>query len=129
MLEKATEAGIISSKYAYDTLLFVQNNIEHAKNLKWQLSVFEQLSGLRINFHKCDLVPIHFNEDDVPTYPQTFGCKVGRLPTKYLGVPLQYGNLRKEDLQPVVGKIIKRVAGWRVWLLSYGGRPILIRNI
>lgn len=40
---------------------------------------------------------------------------------------MHYSNLRKEDLQPVVDKIIKRIAGWRGRLLSYGGKLVLIR--
>jgi len=36
--------------------------------------------------------------------------------------------LRREDLQPVVNKIIKRVAGWKGRLLSYGGRLTLLKS-
>jgi hypothetical protein len=44
------------------------------------------------------------------------------FPYTYLGVPLHYIKLRREDIQPIVDKIIKRVAGWKGKLLSYGGR-------
>jgi len=36
--------------------------------------------------------------------------------------------LRREDIQPVVNKIIKRVAGWKGRLLSYGGRLTLLKS-
>jgi hypothetical protein len=42
-------------------------------------------------------------------------------------VPLHFTNLRKEDLQPIVDKIIKRIAGWRGRLLSYAGRLVLLK--
>jgi hypothetical protein len=45
----------------------------------------------------------------------------------YLGVPLHYKKLRKEDLQPVVDKVIKKGGGWRGNLLSYKARIILIK--
>lgn len=50
------------------------------------------------------------------------------LPIKYLGVPLHYSKLRREDLQPIIDKIIKSIAGWRGRLLSYVGRLILLKT-
>jgi hypothetical protein len=31
----------------------------------------------------------------------------------YLGIPLHYSKLRREDLQPLIDKIIKRIVDWR----------------
>jgi hypothetical protein len=45
-----------------------------------------------------------------------------------LGVHLHYSKLRKEDLQPVIDKIIKGIAGWRGRLLSYRARLILLQT-
>jgi hypothetical protein len=90
--------------------------------------MFEQMSGMRINFEKCDLVPINVPEDQRNILSQVFGCKVSAFPIKYLGVPLHYGKLRKEDLQPLIDKIIKRIGGWRGRLLSYAARIVLIRS-
>jgi hypothetical protein len=39
-----------SVQYAYDTLLFLKNDLDTVVNLKWILSCFEQMSGMRINF-------------------------------------------------------------------------------
>jgi hypothetical protein len=57
-----------------------------------------------------------------------FGCPVGTFPIKYLGIPLHYNKLRREDLQPLVDTIIKRIAGWRGRLLTQAGRLILIKS-
>ena len=54
-------------------------------------------------------------------------CTEGTFPIKYLGIPLHYDKLRREDIQPLIDKIIKRMAGWRGKLLSYKGRPVLIQ--
>jgi len=37
------------------TLHFMEHDLEEAKNLKLVLCAFEQLSGLKINFHKSEL--------------------------------------------------------------------------
>lgn len=70
---------------------------------------------------------MNLEEEEINSLSQIFGCKQSNLPIIYLGVPLHHSKLRKEDLQPVIDKVIKRVAGWRGRLLSYGGRIILIR--
>jgi hypothetical protein len=53
---------------------------------------------------------------------------VGNFPIKYLGIPLHYQKLRREDLQPLIDKIIKMIAGWRGKLLTRAGRIILIQT-
>ena len=48
------EDGLSILQYADDTILFMDHDIEQAKNLKLLLSVFEQLLGLKINFHESN---------------------------------------------------------------------------
>ena len=43
------EGGLSILQYADDTILFLEDNIEQAKNLKLVLRAFEDLSGLKIN--------------------------------------------------------------------------------
>jgi hypothetical protein len=59
---------------------------------------------------------------------EIFGCLVGAFLIKYLGVPLHYNKLRREDLQTLIEKIIKRIAGWRGKLLTQAGRLLLIKT-
>ena len=40
-----THAGVISMQYADDTLLFLDNNLENAKHLKWLLSCLSRCQG------------------------------------------------------------------------------------
>jgi hypothetical protein len=58
IMQSMTHTRVISLQYADDTLLFLKNDLNSAINLKWLLSCFEQMSGMRINFHKCDLIAI-----------------------------------------------------------------------
>jgi hypothetical protein len=57
-----------------------------------------------------------------------FGCPVGAFPIKYLGIHLHYNKLSREDLHPLIDKIIKRIARWRGKLLTKAGRIILIKK-
>jgi hypothetical protein len=68
MIERAKNDGLIEGviphlvdgrlsilQYADDTILFMEHDLEKAQNLKLILSAFEQLLGLKINFHKSEL--------------------------------------------------------------------------
>ena len=120
--------GVVSLQYADDTILFMENNAETARNLKSILTCFEQVTGMRINYDKSELVPINLGEGDVASLKNIFRCVVGSFPIKYLGIPLHHDKLRREDLQPIIDKILKRIAGWRGKLLSYAARVALIRS-
>jgi hypothetical protein len=60
--ESVVEGGVISLQYADDTILFVDK--EYAKNLKWTLTCFEMMSGMMINYHKSELVPINIESGE-----------------------------------------------------------------
>jgi hypothetical protein len=47
--------GLSILQYADDTILFMEHDIDKAKNMKLLLNAFEQLSGLKINFHKSEI--------------------------------------------------------------------------
>ena len=47
--------GLSILQYADDTILFIDHNLEQAHNMKTILCAFEQLSGLKINFHKSEI--------------------------------------------------------------------------
>ena len=98
-----------------------------ARNLKWLLTCFEQMSGMRINYHKSDLLTINVEAEEANLFAQIFGCKIDDFPFTYLGVPLHFSKLRKEDLQPIRDKIIKRIAGWMGKLLSYSAKLVLLQ--
>ena len=49
------DGGLSILQYADDTILFMEHDLDKAQNLKLLLSAFEQMSGLKINFHKGEL--------------------------------------------------------------------------
>jgi hypothetical protein len=129
MQEMGNGGCVIPMQYADDTLLFLENNICSAINLKWVLSYFEQMSGMRINSHKCDLVPINIMEGDAQLFAQALSCKLGEFPLQYLGVPLHHSKLRKEDIQPIVDKILKKAVGCRGKLLNHAAKLEMVRSV
>ena len=48
--------GVSILQYVDDTILFMEHGIAKARNMKLVLCLFEQLSGLKINFNKSEIV-------------------------------------------------------------------------
>ena len=55
LIPHLVEGGVSILQYADDTILFMSHDLEKALNMKLILCIFEQLSGLKINFHKSEL--------------------------------------------------------------------------
>jgi hypothetical protein len=126
--EDLIEGGVVSLQYADDTILFIEKEKTYARNLKWILTCFEMMSGMRINYHKSELVPVsELDAKELQLYFEIFGCPMGDFRIKYLGIPLHY-QLMREDLQPLIDKIIKRIVGWRGKLLTQARRVVLIKT-
>jgi hypothetical protein len=127
LLSNFKEGGVVSQQYADDTIIFTDPGEQYHRNLKCSLIWFEKLSGMRINYHKSELIPVNLNIEKIHMAAHIFGCPVGSFPINYLGIPLHFDKLRREDIQPLVNKIMKRIASWRGKLLSYATRVTLIQ--
>ena len=77
------------------------NDLAKAVNMKLILCLFEQLSGLKINFHKSEIFCFGNAKEMEQQYKQIFGCESGSLPFKYLGVPIHYRRLLNSEWYPV----------------------------
>lgn len=80
------------------------------------------------NYHKSELVPINLDDVEVKPFLKKFQCIAGSFPIKYLGLPLHFNKLTREDLQPLLDKMLARIAGWRGKLLTYLGKITLIKS-
>jgi hypothetical protein len=128
LLSQFRLGGILALQYAVDTLLFSSCELEAIRNLKGVLMLFEQVSGMKVNFHKSEMIPLNLDDNRIHELAHVLNCPVGSLPFKYLGVPLHYKKLKREDVQPLADKLMKRMAGWRGKMLAYSSRLVLIRS-
>ena len=103
--------------------------MEKALNMKLILCIFEQLSGLKINFNKSELFCFGQAQLVEEEYRQLFGCEIGSLPFKYLGIPIHHKKLKNGEWKPVEDCFEKKLSSWIGKLLSYGDRLILINSV
>jgi hypothetical protein len=68
---------------------------------------------MRINYHKSELIGINLDNSEINPFLEIFQCVEGHFPIKYLGLPLHFEKLKREELQPLIDSLLKRMAGWR----------------
>ncbi|RVW42718.1 Transposon TX1 uncharacterized 149 kDa protein [Vitis vinifera] len=81
------EMNVSHLLFADDTIIFYEARKEHLTSLSWILAWFEAASGLRINLAKSELISVG-EVEDIDEMAVELGCRVGSLPTLYLGLPL-----------------------------------------
>jgi hypothetical protein len=123
------DGGVSILQYADDTILFMEHDLEKAVNMKLIPCIFEQLSGLKINFHKSEIFCFGKAKDLESQYKQIFGCEAGSLPFRYLGIPIHYRRLLNKEWNPVENFFEKKLSCWQGKLLSYGDRLVLINSV
>ena len=95
--------------------------------LSWILAWFKALSGLRINLDKSSLLPMG-RVDNAERLATELGCKIGLLPTYYLGMPLGVKHNSLEVWDGVKERFHRRLALWKRHYISKGERLTLIKS-
>jgi hypothetical protein len=104
----------------------LDEGFEYARNLKFILCLFEQMSGLKINFAKSEVFCFGKCKDMQESYEEIFTCKSGALPLKYLGVPIDKKKLLNIHWKPAEDKMEKKLGCWQGKMLDMGVRVLLI---
>ncbi|RVW27976.1 hypothetical protein CK203_094127 [Vitis vinifera] len=113
--------------FVNDTIVFCEASKEHLTHLSWILYWFEAASGLRINLAKSEIIPVG-EVEKIEELAIELGCKVGSLPSQYLGLPLGAPNRAPYMWDGVEERVRRRLALWKRQYISKGGRVTLIKN-
>jgi hypothetical protein len=95
LLPEYVDKGVAILQYADDTILCLEDNEENARNMKLLLYLFGNMSGLKINFNKSEVIKVSGEDVKSKTYSDLFNnCNKGAWPIKYLGVLVSGCNTR-----------------------------------
>ena len=86
----------------------MDHDIEKATNMKMLLCAFEQLSSLKINFHKSEICCFGQAKEMEQQYLNLFGCQSGKYPFRYLGIPMHFKKLSNADWRIIEEKFEKK---------------------
>jgi hypothetical protein len=81
-------SSILNFHFTVDTLLFLKAKEKYNETLKWILIDFEDLSCLKINFDKYEMVPLNILDEEGLHLVNHLDYKLTYLSLTYLGVPL-----------------------------------------
>lgn len=80
-------------QYADDAILFFSEGKEQLLITRFLLKLLEEVSGLKVNFHKNQLLGIHMEDHSFQREAFILGCQIGQFPIPYLGLPLIDGAI------------------------------------
>jgi hypothetical protein len=115
--------------FANDLMLFVAADIPSIKLIKEGLEEFRMLSGLSVNQSKSEVFCANVPSDLQAQILSILQFRAGKLPVRYLGMPLISGKLSYDDCVPLIEKITARINSWTVRHLSFSGRLQFIQSV
>ena len=110
LLPHLVDEGISILQYADDTIIFMDHKFDEARNMKLILTIFEQLSGLKINYHKSELFCFGEAKEVESDYMNIFGCQVAEAPLTYLGRPLHYKRISNKDRKIIEDRFERKLS-------------------
>lgn len=109
MLNEGMQLGLLEglgkANYSFISLQFFLLLILLSLGIKIVGYLSEHTSGLNINFQKSMALRL----GDFREIASMFNCKIGTFPVTYLGMPTRPGKLLKENWQPVIDRVEKKL--------------------
>ncbi|GAU50095.1 hypothetical protein TSUD_28830 [Trifolium subterraneum] len=125
MVGKSVSISVTHLQFADDTLLMGTKSWANVRALRVVLLLFETMSGLKVNFNKGMLVGVNIPDSWLGKAASALGCRVGKIPFLYLGLPIGGDPRRLRFWKPVLTRLKKRLSGWKSRFLTFGGRKYL----
>jgi hypothetical protein len=91
-------------------MILIQNTELGLISLKFILLCFELLSGMKINFHKSEVIVMGSENEEQARVARLLNCKQGNFPFTYLGFTMSDSKLTMADMEPLVAAVAKKAA-------------------
>ncbi|GKD44979.1 RNA-directed DNA polymerase, eukaryota, reverse transcriptase zinc-binding domain protein, partial [Tanacetum coccineum] len=115
--------------FADDLIMLCHGDITSLNTLKKALDKFSALSGLYPNLGKCTMFCGSLDSDTKDEISNIFPFKEGKLPVRYLGVPLVTKKIGIANCKQLVDKVTQKLNDRKNTSLSYAGRAQLIASV
>ena len=115
-------------QYADDTIIILSAVEDQLVALKNMLHIFQQSTGLKVNFGKSSMVPLNIEPPEAQRLSSILGCKLEQLPFTYLGLPLGTTRPKIIDLMPLVDSVERRLFV-SCAMLNQGSRLQLLTSV
>ena len=116
-------------QFADDTLIIEEKRWLNVHSMRAVLLLFEEVSGLKVNFHKSMLTGVNITESWLKEAALVLNCRKGSLPVIYLGLPIGGDSRKLSFWKLVLDRIVARLSSWNNKFLSSGGRLVLLKSV
>ncbi|KAJ9542726.1 hypothetical protein OSB04_029232 [Centaurea solstitialis] len=117
------------AKFADDALFLGKWSRKNVKCLTMLLHCFYDVSGLKLNISKCNLLGIGVEHEDVKALARELNCHPAELPFIYLGLPVGSNMKKISSWDSIINRFNKKLANWKAATLSIGGRLTLVKSV
>ncbi|XP_058106493.1 uncharacterized protein LOC131249745 [Magnolia sinica] len=114
--------------FADDTTVFINGGSTSLNNLMAFLQNFNRVSGLKINLTKSSFM-VSSARSRIWRTERLTGITRATSIFSYLGVSLSKGKIWATTYQPLVKRIVSRIAGWKAHFLNQAARVTLIKHV
>lgn len=115
--------------FADDLMVFTDGTCRSIEETLRVFDGFDRMSGLKISMEKSTLFMAGVYTQKMEQIIRQFPFSTGKLPVRYLGLPLLTKNMSVLDYMPLIEKIRKKIGSWTGRYLSYAGRYQLIKSV
>lgn len=112
-----------------DLLIFSEADKSSISIIQAPLREFESLSGLKVNPSKSSMFCSGISLSMKAALLDSLQMKEGKLPVRYLGVPLISSKMFADDYKSLIDKISSRIGSWTSRNLSFVGRLQLLSSV
>lgn len=99
--------------FANDLMLFCHAAGKSLSILLEPFGKFQNWFGLKMNHAKSNIFFGGISKEDIDKRRDIAKIDEGKLPIRYLGVPLVSIELSIDDCQPLIEKILGRISSWK----------------
>lgn len=121
--------NLINVCFADDLFLFARGDVESATFIMDALDEFKSVSGLTPSIPKSKAYFCNVLNHVKLSILNVMPFVEGKLPVKYLGVPLISSRLMNRDCRILVERVKSRVGDWKNKSLSFAGRLQLVQSV
>jgi hypothetical protein len=84
LIPELVEGGYLIYNMLEDTIIFMEVDIQNITHVKFLLYCFENMFGLKINYHKNKVIVLGAYKEESAQIDDILNCREGKLPITYL---------------------------------------------
>ncbi|GJV18773.1 RNA-directed DNA polymerase, eukaryota, reverse transcriptase zinc-binding domain protein [Tanacetum coccineum] len=119
---RCEELKITNLCFVDDLLILSNGDVNYVSVIREALEEFSDVSGLYPNLSKSVMFCSNVNEETKEVILQTVSFTIGKLPVRYLGVPLITKKLSPTDCKSLIERVKGKINDWKNKFMSYAGR-------